>query len=196
MAPDHEASDEAVPSPGDEAVPGPGDEDAPRRTRRDSTTRGFASIAKTLDRPLRAVLDRRARALGAVLADWPTVVGAALASRSAPIKLTNQRQGGGTGTVVLTVRVEPAFMLDFQYHTDTVIERIRDYLGSQQPIKLKLERGTVHRGPPKPLLPEPTPAHHSQAADMTRAIEDPALRDVLSGLGAYVLAANGHQRRR
>jgi hypothetical protein len=142
------------------------------------------------------VLDRRARALGAVLTGWPTVVGAVLASHSAPIKLANQRRGAGAGTVVLTVRVEPAFMLDFQYNTDTVTERIRDYLGTQQPIKLKLERGTVRREPPKPPLPAPAPAHHNQAAEMTHAIEDPALRDLLNGLGAHVLAANGHRRRR
>ncbi|MFQ5774476.1 MAG: DUF721 domain-containing protein [Kiloniellaceae bacterium] len=149
---------------------------------------GLRALAATLPKVTRRALGRRGFAEAGLIADWPSIVGEAVAARCAPKKLDRPRPGRqGEGT--LTLRVEAGFALELQHLAPLLIERVNGYFGYRAVSRLKLFQaqalgpGAPARRPPRPLSAEEENALRRR----TGAVEDEDLRQALERLGRAML---------
>jgi hypothetical protein len=131
------------------------------------------SLAATLPKVTRAVFAKHGRVYGTIVAEWPAIVGAALAESSLPEKL-----GGG----VLTVRVSSGAAMELQHAMPQVLERLSAYLGSAAVERLRLVQAPVSRRSRKPLTPAEPPPDPRIESEVSR-VADPELKRSLSRLG-------------
>lgn len=141
------------------------------------------------ERILRPAFRERGFRESAIFRKWGLIVGERLARRTAPLKLS--RAGA------LTVRVEPAFGLDFQHQEPVVRERIATVYGYQAVRRIRIVQGPVAGRAPEPgPPPPPAPTGEEREAARARAggVADPGIREALAALGG-ALAAAGRERR-
>lgn len=141
-----------------------------------SAPRALAALVSPIARTL---LGKQA-ALGALAADWGDIVGADLAERCRPEKLSfpRGRQDGAT----LHLQIDPAAALEVQHELPRLIERINRFFGHAAVAQIKLRQQPFRRAakpPPRPL----TPAEERDIAERLAAVEDPELRARLEALG-------------
>ncbi|MEJ0072405.1 MAG: DciA family protein [Pseudomonadota bacterium] len=74
----------------------------------------------------RSALARRGFAAARAIADWPEIVGPALAESSVPERLV---RGRNAESATLVVRVRSAAALELQHWLPQVIERVNGYFG-------------------------------------------------------------------
>lgn len=149
----------------------------------DKRTNTMLSLAATLPKVTRKVLGRHGLAEGGLVADWRAVVGEMIAERSLPLRLAFA--GGERRDGTLHVRVAGALAVELQHLEPQVLERINGYFGYRAVARLRIHQGPVP-GAPKQRRAEPLPASPELAAEIDRmveAVDDPGLRDALSGLG-------------
>jgi hypothetical protein len=126
--------------------------------------------------------------LARLKADWPVVVGAALAAATWPQAL------GRDG--VLKLRTASAAALELQHRAPLLIERINLYLGRAAISRLVLVQGPLPLPAPRARpLPAPPSAEEAEAIDRQLAgIADPELRAALARLGKSVASGSPHRR--
>lgn len=143
---------------------------------------GLKALAASLPKVTGKAFGRRGLALGGLIADWPSILGAELAAVTLPRKL--QQHGDGT----LTIRVAPGHALAVQHLEPLVIERINGYLGYRAVTRLRLQQGPLGGNSKPPAAPPPALRPEQEAALKAKAaaIDDEALRDALERLGRAV----------
>ncbi|MBL8835388.1 MAG: DUF721 domain-containing protein [Alphaproteobacteria bacterium] len=132
------------------------------------------ALGATVPRLTRAALAKRGGALAALIGDWSTVVGPALAAASIPEGLT-------PATRVLRLRVEGAAAVEFQHLEPTIIGNVNRFLGHDVVERLKIVRGPL----PKPAAaPEPPPRALApdEQARIDAAVADIADHDLAASL--------------
>lgn len=128
----------------------------------------------------------------AILTDWPQIVGADIASYTAPERLKwskavddEEQDGGRNGPqgATLVLRVEGARSLDIQYRKTQLMERINAYFGFRALADLRIVQGPVvaaqHKKKLRPVPPRPIPQE---------GITDPNLASALAKLAGNVAA--------
>lgn len=133
-------------------------------------------------RPIGAVLPavtrpafRSVGAIGAQLtADWPAIVGPALAAATAP-----RRVAAGT----LTLACAGPVALELQHVSGQLLERINSHLGRSAIQRLRFVQEALNVRPP----PKPT-ARKALVPVPVEGIPDGPLKDALAALGAAVRA--------
>src|SRR5918996_2842921 len=126
---------------------------APReqlRKQAETTRRGggLRRLPDLLTRLLDPVSRRRGLAEARVLTDWPSIVGAGLAARCQPVKLTGGGHGHGG---ILHVHVAGIAALELQHSEPQLIERINSYFGHPAVARLRLiQAPPVRRAAPWP----------------------------------------------
>lgn len=153
-----------------------------------SKTRSLSAVAGPI---ARTALGKRFAALGALLEDWPHIVGAELAGRTQPAKLDfphGQRRGG-----VLSIRTASADALELQHETPRILERLNGHFGYRAVDRIKLIQA-----PPKPprtgraRKPRPIPpADSAEIANALSAVENPSLRHHLERMADALLESGG-----
>ena len=135
------------------------------------------------------VLGKRGFASGQLVSEWAAVVGADLADKIAPDRLTFPRGERQDGT--LRLRVSSAFAPEAQHRTPQLIERINGFFGYRAIARVVLVQGPLPRsGPPAVPRPRPLAAPERAALDHSLAgIEDSSLRDALRRLGEAVIGS-------
>lgn len=145
----------------------------------------LGTVARRVTRP---VFGKRGLADGAIVADWPAIVGPALARLSTPDKIgypTGERTNG-----VLHLRVASGSLaVELQHLEPLVVERINGYFGYKAVGRLRLIHGPVVSSP------EPLPAaaralsddDERHLAQRLAGIQDSALRARLLALGRAIL---------
>ena len=127
----------------------------------------------------RPAFRRRAPAAAQVMADWPSIVGPALAATTMPRRL----QSG-----ILTLACAGPVAMELQHLSNEVIARINRHLGTVAVTRLRF----VQDGAAPTLLPasrQPSP-QAAEAAELAASVVPPgALRDALAALGRAVLTA-------
>lgn len=126
---------------------------------------GLRSLAVTLPKVTRKALGKRGLAEGALVAEWPEIVGTVLASHCIPAKLSfhdPKRRAEGT----LTLQVESGWTLELQHLSPQIIERINQSFGYQAISRLAFRQG-------------PLPSNSAREAPKT-----PAAEQALSGESA------------
>jgi hypothetical protein len=128
-------------------------------------------------------LGKRGLAFGALLAEWPSIVGPRLSDQAVPAKLAFPT--GRKEEAVLTLTVTAASALVIQHEEPLIVERINGFFGYRAVARLKLVHGVPTAKPkrapkPPPLLSE---QQEETLARQTGTIEEPELRDALARLG-------------
>ncbi len=141
---------------------------------------GPVAVAATLDRVTRPLFGRRGFAGGALIADWPAIVGTAMAAHTQPLKIDfpkGERSGG-----VLVVRVgSSAFAPQLQHLEPLVVERVNRHFGYGAVARIKIRQGPVVVRPKPSAPPPPGPLSPDGAASLDK-VEDADLRAALEGL--------------
>ncbi len=148
--------------------------------------RGPISLSAMLPKLAGRAMRRRGFAEAAIVAEWPEIVGHALAEETLPLKFVVPRGTPAGG--ILHVRVNGAFATELQHLAPTVIERINGYFGYAAVTRL-----TLIQGPIRPYLQRarrktvrrPKPADAALTGTLN-SIEDEELRAALAQLGQSV----------
>ena len=150
--------------------------------------RGLRALAATVATITRPLFSRRGFADGAIVNEWPAIVGAHFAAHSAPEKIV-AASGGGTGGT-LHVRIDSGSLaIELQHLEPLLIERINGYFGYRAIARLKLLQGPLPKrrkaSPPAARALEP-----DEEEELVRhlcTVDDPELRHALEALGRAVI---------
>jgi hypothetical protein len=128
----------------------------------------------------RAAFRRRAPGTAQVLADWPQIVGPALAAVTFPRRLT---------AGALTIACSGPIALELQHLTGELIARINTALGSRVVNTLRFVQIAPLMPPPLPARPVP-PEVAARAESEVDGLADDGLRTALAALGRAVFGAS------
>ena len=150
-----------------------------------SRRQGLRAIARELPDVTRSALAKRGFAAARVIADWPEIVGAALAQSSIPERLMRPR---GLEAATLVVRVSPGAALELQHAHDQVIERVNGYFGFRAVDRLRLVQGPIktRQRAAVPTLTPLSPAAEKDLETTLAPLANSPLHDSLARLGRAV----------
>lgn len=141
-------------------------------------------IDRALTRALGPILKEAGPAPGTLAARWPEIVGERLAKVTEPVKVTPGR-GGAT----LTIRAPSAAAPMIQHAADHIVERV-NLTGAARIKALKIVQSGVRAESRPPARRRPlTREEHAALGEALGAIETPAIRAALAGLGEAILTA-------
>ncbi|MBL8658738.1 MAG: DUF721 domain-containing protein [Rhodospirillales bacterium] len=168
-------------------------EPAPRAPRpRGGGPRALGEAVAALTGP---IIARRGFARGALMAEWPTIVGERLAASCVPERIAYPPKRSSGGTLRLRV-ASGSLAMELQHLEPILIERINAYFGHRAIDRVKLIQGPVSAPaqiaerppPPRPLTGEEERRLNARLA----GVGDAALRATLDALGRAVI---GRSRR-
>ena len=148
---------------------------------------GLRALAGEVPRIAAPVLGKRGFASAQLVAEWASVVGAELAGKISPDRLSFPRGERRDGT--LRLRVAAGAALEVQHRTPLILERINGFFGYGAVSRLVLVQGPPSR-PPRPAPPRPRPLSTTEREALDRRldrIEEPGLREALRRLGEAVI---------
>jgi hypothetical protein len=137
--------------------------------------RHLAALMPIVTRP---AFRRRSPATAQVMADWPVIVGPALAAVTTP-------RGLSAGT--LTIACAGPIAMELTHLADELRARINTHLGSATVTRLRFVQTVQPLTAAPPAVAAPPPAT-ARAARAVSALPDGPVKDALAGLGALVLA--------
>lgn len=146
---------------------------------------GLRAIAAEIPRIAGAALGKRGFGEAQLVTQWEAVIGAELAEKLSPERLTFPRGERRNGT--LRLRVASAFATEAQHLEPVLIERINAFFGYGAVARLALVQGpSLTAAPPPPRL-RPLSAEEQSAIEARVAgVADPELRAALVRLGSAV----------
>jgi hypothetical protein len=128
----------------------------------------------------RAAFRRRAPGTAQVLADWPSIVGPALAAVTVPRRLS-------AGT--LTIACSGPIAMELQHLSGELIARINAALGAGVVKTLHFLQIAPDQQVPTPT-PRPSPQSLARAESAVESLPSGDLRDALTALGRAVFGAS------
>ena len=151
--------------------------------------RSAAPLADLVGSCLNTAFARQGFAAVEIVTHWEDIVGADLARRSEPMRLTWPRREDPDSIGTLTIRVEGAYALELQHLAPVVIERVNRYFGWCCVGRIALRQGPVSKPRSAPAAPvEPAPETVSEVERGLGRFEDEALKSSLARLGALIRA--------
>jgi hypothetical protein len=145
-------------------------------------------MGRALNRTLRELDAKFGQGPGALIARWREVVGADIARRTEPVKLTKGRNGGPSS---LEIRVAGPSAAIVQHQAPEILARVNLFLGAEAVQKLRIVQGPLQhkaepRSPPR-RLPPLDAAQEARLAEDLAAAPDGKLKAALLALGRGVL---------
>ncbi len=152
------------------------------------------AIASQVPRMTREALKRRGTAFATLVAEWPNIVGADIASSCLPEKLSappppprgvDAPRAAGT----LSLRVGAGMAMELQHLAPQLIERINAFVGYRAVERLRFVQGPLPGAaePPAPPPPPLTPEARARLDSLVESVADPDLRQSLRRLGGDML---------
>jgi hypothetical protein len=146
-------------------------------------------LGRALSKTLREFDAKFGQGPGALQARWREVVGADIAKRTEPVKLTKGRNGGPSS---LEIRVAGPSAAIIQHQAHEILARVNLFLGAEAVQKLRIVQGPLRasveqRSPPRRRLPPLDAAQEAKLADGLAAAPEGPLRTALLALGRGVL---------
>ena len=151
--------------------------------------RGPRALAGVLRKVTRPIFGKRGFAGGAVVTEWPTIVGRHLAAHTVPERIAYQ--GGGRDSGVLHLRVDSGSLAtELQHLEPQLLERINGYFGYRSVDRLRIVHGPLPpaEAPPRPAQRALDRTEEKDLADRLAGIKDDDLRTALEALGRVVVA--------
>jgi hypothetical protein len=146
---------------------------------------GLRAIAAEIPRIAGAALGKRGFGEAQLVTQWEAVIGAELAEKLSPERLTFSRGERRNGT--LRLRVASAFATDAQHLEPLLIERINAFFGYGAVARLAFVQGPPLTAAPPPPRLRPLSAEEQSAIEARVAgVADPELRTALARLGSAV----------
>lgn len=136
--------------------------------------RPVGALIPALTRP---AFRRRSPAGAQIMADWPAIVGPALAAVTAPRRLSAE---------TLTVACSGPVAMELQHLAPQLVARVNAYLGHAAVARLRLTQDFAAPEPPPPP-PAPSPETDARAEAAAATLPPGPLRDALAALGRAVL---------
>ncbi len=148
--------------------------------------RGVRTLAAEAAKITKPIFGSHGFADGAVVKDWPTIVGAHLGAHSAPEQITYPQGRKNAGTLHLKID-NGALAIELQHLEPVLVERINGYFGFRAVDKLKITQGPVPERAEAPPLPPPI-SKESESALLSSLtdVEDSDLKRALENLGRAV----------
>jgi hypothetical protein len=146
-------------------------------------------LGRALNKALREFDARFGQGSGALEARWPEVVGAEIAKRTEPVKLTRGRNGGPSSP---EIRVAGPAAAIIQHQAHEILARVNLFLGAEAVQKLRIVQGPLQKKHepsakrPRRLPPLDAAEEAGLAKDLADAPEGP-LKTALLALGRGVL---------
>jgi hypothetical protein len=145
-------------------------------------------VGRSLAPMLRELDGRFGQGSGALAARWAEVVGAEIARRTEPVKLTRGR-GGGPSSLEIRVAGPAAAIIQHQAHE--ILARVNLFLGAEAVQKLRIVQGPLQRKAELRAaarrLPPLDAAAEARLAEGLSAAPDGKLKAALLALGRGVL---------
>lgn len=149
---------------------------------------GMVSVAVPAGKITKPIFGKHGFAGGALVVDWPAIVGSAVAAHTLPVRIKFPPKDRSDGMLVVKV-ANSAFAVELQHLEPLILERINGYFGWQAVTRLKLLHGPLpKREPVRPPAPEPGPEASARLEATLDKVEDPELRAVLERLGRHIAA--------
>lgn len=144
-------------------------------------------LSKTVPQVAGKVLGKRGLAFGALITEWPSIVGQQMASRTQPEKLIFPR--GQREDATLHLRAAGAIALELQHLEPQILERINSFFGYRAVARLRLVAGVlIPPTGPRPPAVKPLSAEQEDRLSTTLAsVDDPDLRETLERFGRAVM---------
>lgn len=160
---------------------------------------GFRRAGSSSRAPVDAAASRHGFAVSDVLLRWQEVVGEELACLCHPVKVSYGR--GRSLGATLVVEVDGARGPEVDMQAPRIVERVNGFYGYRAISRLSItqagtgscgfaEAQAPFAGPAAPRAAEPGRAEVRRAAQLAAEVQNPALRDALTQMGAYVLSQN------
>jgi len=152
------------------------------------------AIAAEIPKIAGAILGKRGFAEAQLVAQWPAIIGDALAESVSPEKLSFSRGERREGT--LHLRVAPGVALEVQHREPVLVERINAFFGYRAVARLALRQGP----PSRSFRPVPPPrralkTEERQSLDRQLvAVRHPELKAALARLGEAVIGTEPKAR--
>lgn len=146
-------------------------------------------IGRTVPGVAGKALGKKGLAFGALITEWPSIVGHQLSIRTQPDKLVFPR--GKREEATLHIRAMGAIALELQHLEPQIIERINGFFGYKAVTRIRL----VHAAPTSaaPLrAPPPKPLSMDQELTImnaTATVEDDGLRAALERFGRSLMGS-------
>ena len=162
-------------------------------------SRGFRQASLLLAEPIRHAAEGRGFAVSRLLTNWAEIVGAEIAARARPVKISHSRGGfGATLTLLTTGAYAP--LLNMQL--SSIREKVNACYGYNAVSRISLTqtaptgfsegRAQFDHAPKAPPTPDAATCRVAEA--LASDISDPALRAAVARLAALKLAREGkHQ---
>lgn len=147
---------------------------------------GPRAIAGQVERLTRPALAKRGLAGAAIVAEWPAIVGPALASQTCPLRIAWPRGEAGEGTLHLRV-ASGAMAMQLQHLEPQVLDRINGFFGYRAVGRLAISQGPLPRQRSAPR-PPPRQAPPEEVERRLESVGDGELKAALAALGRWVLA--------
>ena len=146
------------------------------------------AIAETVDRLTRPHFAKRGFAAGAIVREWPLIVGEALARQTLPERIAYPPGMRIDGTLHLRVG-SGSLAAELQHLEPVLLERICGYFGYPAVSRIRyLQRPLPPRRPgPRPAVAPLDAAAEGRLRESLSTVGDPALGQALTDLGRAVL---------
>jgi len=148
-------------------------------------------LSHTVPQVAGKVLGKRGLAFGALITEWPTIVGQQLASRTQPEKLVFPR--GQREDATLHLRAAGAIALELQHLEPQILERINGFFGYRAVARLRLVAGVVipPAGPRAPAVKPLSAEQEDRLSATLSTVEDAELRATLERFGRALIGRGG-----
>jgi hypothetical protein len=146
-------------------------------------------VAERLQDEVRRLLRPSAKQFGFAIPDmlvaWSEIVGADLARRAMPEKLSRGAEGA-----VLTIRARGPAALEIQHDAPRILERLNVFLGGQAIVRLKIHQGelSLPEAPREAPSKQLDPAKAQALEEHLASVDHQGLKAALVRLGRAVLA--------
>ena len=154
-------------------------------TKDERHTYGLVAVGLPTAQITRPLFGRRGFVHGALVTDWPAIVGSAMASMTMPLGIRFPKGERADGVLEIKV-ASSAFAPQLEHLAPLVIQRVNGYFGWKAVARVKLRHG------PLPVLKRPPP--RESVATMTERpavldrVDDPELRAVLEQLAGHLVS--------
>lgn len=159
----------------------------PKQTPQAKPTYGLVAVGLPVSSVTKPLFGRRGFVHGALVMEWPAIVGSLLAAHTMPLGIKFPRGERVNG--VLQIKVSSsAFATQLQHLSPLVIDKVNGYFGWKAVERLTLRHGPLPaldtRSKAAPASPRPPQGERPVILDQ---VEDDELRAALAGLAANLV---------